>query len=345
MDIPHLTIMTKSKVLILGFGGVGVISGYTLEKNKKAEVVAIVRSDYHEIVEKGYKLESVDYGEVDCFKPDRVVRNVQEALSYGPFNFILVTTKNIPDIFRIEDVIEPAVTPKFTSIVLSQNGIKIEEPLIKKFPENVILSAVSMISSNKYGRVVKQISRDVVRIGFFNNLALNENRQKAEAEKFIGLYSNETNDCIYDTKVNVSRWRKLVYNATLNPICTLTAVDSGRLDIFGGYEGIIKRAMKEVVSIAKSDEVNLPNDIIDIMLRADDGIWCTPSMLVDFRKGNFLELEVIVGNAIRIANRNGIEAPFLTMSYELLKVIQKRTKEAKGLIKLPNERPEKTHRY
>lgn len=331
--------MTKAKVLIIGFGGVGIVSGYSLEHNGKAEVTAVVRSDYELVIEKGYDIESVDYGRVEGFRPSHLVKTVEKAAEYGPFDFVLVTTKNTPDIFKIEDLIRPVVTPKLTTVVLSQNGIGIQDSVINLFPENIVLSVVSMISSNKFKTIVKHVSKDISGVGYFENENLHKCIQKEAAEWFISLYSNQFNECYYDSDTNYARWRKLVYNATLNSVCTLTGVDSGRLEMFGGYEGIIKIAMNEVVSIARADGANLPDDIIEIMLRADDGIWCTPSMLVDSRKGNFIELEVIAGNPVRIAKTHGISAPFLTMAYELLKVIQCHTKEAKGLITIPEERP------
>ncbi|CUM66559.1 uncharacterized protein PRCAT00004228001 [Priceomyces carsonii] len=330
--------MTKSKVLIVGFGGVGIVAGYTLERNGKADVVAVARSNLEKAQSEGYNIESVDYGTVN-YKPSKLVKTVEEAAEYGPYDYVVVTTKNTPDIFKTEDLIEPVVTPKKTIILLSQNGIGIEEPIIKKFPGNIVLSGVSMISSNKYVTDVKHVSTDILGVGYFDDGFSDAELQKEAAENFIGLYANEFNDCKYDPNVKYARWRKLVYNATLNSICTLTGVDSGRLDIFGGVDGIVRTAMREVLEIAKSDGIDLPESIMETMIRADDGIWCTPSMLVDVRKGNFIECEVISGNPVRIAKKNGVSAPYLTMAYELLKVVQGRLKEEKGLIKIPKERP------
>lgn len=333
--------MTKLKVLIVGFGGVGIIGGYTLELNGKAEVTALVRSDYDIVSQEGYNIESVDYGTINGYKPSNIANSIEGCKSFGPFDFILVTTKNLPDVYKVEDIIEDCVIPKRTVIVLSQNGIGIEKSMIERFPDNIVLSAVSMISSNKFKTTVKHVSTDALSIGFFKNPNFSEDAQKEAADDFIKLYANNTNECSYDKDVNFSRWRKLVYNATFNSICTLTGIDSGRLEIFGGVDTIIRKCMGEILEIAKSDGAELPSDIIETMIHADDGIWCTPSMLVDLRKGNFIEVEVIAGNPVRIAQKNSVSAPYLTMAYELLKVIQSRTKESKGLITVPKERPVK----
>lgn len=331
--------MTKSKILIVGFGGVGILAGYTLELNGKAEVTAVVRSDFQQAAKSGYDIESVDYGTIKGFKPSVMVNSLDEIDKSGGFDYILVTTKNYPDVFQVEDMIAPFVTANKTIIVLSQNGIAIEEPFITKFPHNIVLSCVSMISSNKYVTDVQHVSIDSLKIGYFNNPNFSPQVQKEAAQTFISLYLNDKNECIYDENVKFSRWRKIIYNGTFNSVCTLTGVDSGRIQIFGGEESIIRECMKEMVLIAKSDGIEFPDDIIETMIRTDDDIWCTPSMMVDMRKGNYIEAEVIAGNPVRIAQKNGVDAPYLTLIYNLLTIIQKRTKEAKGIFTIPEKRP------
>ncbi|GMG39803.1 unnamed protein product [Ambrosiozyma monospora] len=75
------------------------------------------------------------------------------------------------------------------------------------------------------------------------------------------------------------------------------------------------------------------------MIRSDDGEWYAPSMLVDIRKGNYCEYKVIVGNALDVAKEKGVEAPVLTVLYNLLHVVQMRTMEQKGKFTLPAKRP------
>jgi ketopantoate reductase len=48
-------------------------------------------------------------------------------------------------------------------------------------------------------------------------------------------------------------------------------------------------------------------------------------------QGNFIELENIIGEPVREAERLGVPAPTLRTMYSLLRGIQLRTKEAKGM--------------
>ncbi|GCF01647.1 hypothetical protein ZYGM_000558 [Zygosaccharomyces mellis] len=330
--------MTKENILLVGSGGVGTMAAYALEYSGKASVTSVLRSDYARVVDKGFTIDSCDYGHVEGFRTTNVVNSVEKAKLFGPFGYIVVTTKNLPDITDITEVIAPVVTSDST-IVLIQNGIGIERDFFKKFPKNAVLSGVSLIQSVNRNGYVEHTTQDILKLGYFDNPSLSKELQESICRKFVGLYSNEKVDCEYDSDVKFSRWRKLVYNACLNPVCALVGVDTGRLEIFGGVDSIIRASMGEIIQIAKSDGVALPEDVIEFMIRSDDPMYFKPSMLVDVEKKNFMEIEVICGNPVRIAKKNGVEVFNLSLIYELLKIIQLKLKEEKRLITVPKVRP------
>jgi len=331
---------TKPKVLVVGLGGVGVMAAYALEYSNKVEVTALIRSDYDRVIEKGYEIKSVDYGHIEGFKPTHVVKSIQDAKQYGEFDYIVVTTKNIPDVNNVEEIFEDAVSEK-TTIVLLQNGFGIEKATLKKFPGHFILSGVSMISSANFNGVIDHSGTDSLGIGYFDNGINSKEEQLAKANEFISLYDNDKIDCHLDADVNYSRWRKLIYNATFNTVAALVDLDVGRIHEAGGVDTLIRPAMKEIIKVAKSDGVILEDELMQKMIHSDDGNWYAPSMLVDVRKGNQIELEVILGNVLAIARENQIETPVLNVLYKLLELVQFRLKEQNGLVKLPQQRPSK----
>jgi ketopantoate reductase len=62
-------------------------------------------------------------------------------------------------------------------------------------------------------------------------------------------------------------------------------------------------------------------------------------MLVDVDKGNPVEVEVILGNALRVARREGVQTPILDNTYRFLKLIQNRLLVARGYIDEPRDIP------
>lgn len=318
-------------VLVVGLGGVGVITAYGLELNGN-DVTCVVRLDYEIATTRGYELDSVDYGQV-VYKPARVVRSVAEAA--GPFDYVVVTTKNIPEVNPVVELIRPAVGAK-TVVVLVQNGMGIEKPIMEAFPGVFVLSGVLMISSTLRDGKVRHVGLDAVKLGYFDNGSGVET-QEAVARAFVAAYSNPHNNITYSSDAKFDRWRKLVYNAALNPVCAISNVDAGRLSVFGG-KALAFRAMDEVIAAAALDGVVLPEELKEFMFTSDEVTdYYEPLMLVDTRKGNYTEVEVIVGSVVAVAEQNGVPVPTLTTMRDMLRLVQKLLMEKNGKITVPTK--------
>lgn len=330
-------------VLLIGTGGVGTIVAYGLWFTKKGgDISVVVRSDYEKVKNNGWELNSCDYGSVKGWKPDHIFPSVEAAVAEGQvYDYVVITTKNLPDVTKSEDVAAPAITDGKTTIVLIQNGFDLGRPFIQKWPNNVVLSGVSHIGSHNNSGVITQTQKDKTLISYFENPNISKELQETKAKEFIDIYSNEHNQITYFPDAKWYRYRKLVYNATLNTTCALTGVDTGRLEISGALESVSIPAMKEVIAVAKADGVDLPEDVINTVVHSDDGDWFKPSMYVDTIKGNPIEMEVILGNLLTVARELKVATPTLDVIYNLLKALQFRLKEAKGLIQppLPDVRP------
>ena len=61
----------KSRVLLIGGGGVGTIGAYNLEAGGKAEVTAVLRSNFNVVAEKGFTIVSCDHGNVIGWRPSK----------------------------------------------------------------------------------------------------------------------------------------------------------------------------------------------------------------------------------------------------------------------------------
>lgn len=326
------------KVLVVGSGGVGAIAALALNLNKEVETTLVVRSDYDHVMKHGYKIQSVTYGNIENWKPRHVCRSVQEAQDVnGPFDYIVLTTKNIPDGYMsCEDIIKPAVAVG-TVIVLVQNGIGIEVPMIEAFPGHVILSGISLIGSSNIDCVVSNLHKDFILLTPFINPSVDERVAYQKAEEFAAIYQNPDkliNQVVLEKDSRRSRWEKLVYNSVMNPISTLAGLDVTRCQINGCNETLFRPAMDEVAAIAKSDGVELGEESKEKFLHIGDGLFYSPSMLVDSRKKQLFELEVILGNPLRIAKKNGVATPILSVVYQLLKMKQFKLKEEKKIIKV-----------
>lgn len=275
-----------------------------------------------------------------------------------PFDYIVVTMKNIPEVSNIPGVIRPAVSEGHTAIVLIQNGIGIEQPLVDAFPKSVVLSGVSFIGAHQRNGSVIHDDHDNWALGVYHNSALCPRMEQDKAEEFGLIYNSTPADCEVVDDIVYKRWRKVLWNGVFNPVslsrrkfmnrksdaahqmCAITQLDSAAIRRYGGEYSLIRPAMAEMAAIARADGYDLPEDIVDVMIDSTPiDLSFRPSMLVDVDKGNPMEAEVILGNPLRIARKLGIKTPILDDTYRMLKLTQARLLDARGLVTQPKEIP------
>lgn len=60
--------MAKSRVLVVGTGGIGTMSAYALEEGGLAEVTAVMRSNYDAAINNGIDIDSVQWGQIKAWR-------------------------------------------------------------------------------------------------------------------------------------------------------------------------------------------------------------------------------------------------------------------------------------
>ncbi|KAL4872374.1 hypothetical protein BDV12DRAFT_183058 [Aspergillus spectabilis] len=310
----------KVSVLLVGAGGVGTIAALNLDKGGLASVTAVLRSNYNKVVNEGFHIKSIDHGEIKGWRPSKVTNQIPSQPD-TQFDYIVISTKNIPDMNpTTAELVSPAIIPGKTIIVLIQNGRNIEKPFFEKYPREHLSFRNRLI------------------IGAFQNPNINSKEQEDAGKRFVDIYSAARKTvCIYTEDVPFQRWKKLVYNACLNTVCAVTGLDTGRIRLAGDVaETLVKPAMREIVTAGKACGIELPEGIVESMVGIDPlTIYLRPSMLEDVERGNLTEFENILGEPLREGTSRGVSMPTATFLYHTLKAMQWRFKERKGLITIP----------
>lgn len=256
----------------------------------------------------------------------------------APFDYVLVTTKNIPDVSpTVADIIAPAVSPGKTAIVLSQNGINIEKPLIEHFPTNPLISSVSYTGATETALAkIYHDDEDCQKIGAFTSPKVDPEVAAKAAQNYIAIY-NPTGklDLLYEPDVKKVRWRKIAYNGTFNPIASILGMDTPRMRMSQHIiDDLILPLMAEIRATAEADGVILQPDLIDVVMHQDPNDTAfKPSMAQDCGKGNLMEVENLVGEPFREAEKLGVPTPALRIVYAIMKGLQLKAKESRGLWK------------
>ena len=319
------------KVLVHGAGAIGAVYIYILLQ-AGCSVTAVCRSNYDAVKANGFTIDSDRYGQGIKTYP-KVARTPEEAASQGPFDFIIVSTKALPgQRISTPEIIKPAVTEGKTAIVLIQNGIGIEDEYATAFPSNPLLSCVVYLPAT-------QISPGHVSTGAIERLQIGTcpaaqeptSPAKQAAEQLQSTIASAGGNAELHEDIQAQRWSKLLINASWNPICALTlSRDVAFLASSALAEKLVTDVMHEVVAIAQArGYANVTSEIAREQLqRALDrkgtkGI--EPSMLVDVVNGLRMEVEVILGNPIKVARELGVDVPRLETLYVLLKALDEAT--------------------
>lgn len=59
----------KVRVLVVGCDDIGAVVAHNLERGQKAEVTAVLRSNYDTVIQKGFTIQSNEHGLVQGWRP------------------------------------------------------------------------------------------------------------------------------------------------------------------------------------------------------------------------------------------------------------------------------------
>jgi 2-dehydropantoate 2-reductase len=333
----------KPKILLFGAGSVGTVSDlvtsmlrcletalipsqvYLYLLSKVASVTAVCRSNYDVVKQEGFRINSSLFGDNLHFRP-HVVRDCAKAAIADdqPFDYILVCSKAIPG--AIPKLIEPAVTPGHTVVVLIQNGIGIEEEYAAAFPDNPIVSCVVYLpATQRPAGFIKHGEVERLEIGSFPSSAVSEH---AEAFAKLVKVAGATAEVYED--VQLKRWFKLVVNASWNPLCALTlCTDVEFMESSEPATSLAFNIMLEVCNIAKAYGYVISREEAEYQLGRAKARIATkkgvePSMLQDVKEGRRMEVEAILGNTVKMGKDKGVTCEKLEMLYVLATALDSR---------------------
>lgn len=339
-----------TRVLIVGAGAVGAFYGSRLACAPNVLVSALCRSNYKAVKSKGFQITSPQYQEYE-FKPEHTFQSPEEARKAAiGWDYLLVATKALPDLGDDSSLLEGLVGDK-TAIVLVQNGLGVEEPYQRRFPNSSILSAVTIVSAAQPSHGVISHNRWTrISIGPFlphldsggtgsktsDNIATELNKHLVDLLQQGGISDAEAYD---HAGLQFVRWHKIAINAAMNPSSTLSGGSTNQaMSNDPELSRHLLGVMSEVLDTApKVLGQPLPKHLAtaDRILRSTqkNASGSKPSMAIDWEQGRRMELEVILGNPIRIAREKGLEMPRLQSLYALLRMAQEnREKEGKSKL-------------
>ena len=297
--------------LVFGTGAIGGFYGSLLAQ-QGVQVSVVCRSDYSHIKQHGFQINSHELGQWS-FQPAQTFNST--AAVKTPVDYLLVCTKVLENLDRVK-LIKPAVGIK-TTIVLIQNGIAIEDEIIAAFPDNEVVSGLAFICSNR-------ISPGEIEHLAYGRLTLgNLPSGFSEKTRCLATFFNDAGiDCQLSESITTARWQKCIWNAPFNPLSVLSGGLSTQT-ILQTQEPLIRAIMQEVFTIATALGHRLPEDIIETNINHTQQMPpYKTSMLLDYQAGRPMEINAILGNAIKAAAHTNTECPHLKTLFALLQLTE-----------------------
>ncbi|KAF2187976.1 2-dehydropantoate 2-reductase [Zopfia rhizophila CBS 207.26] len=339
----------STEILIIGAGAIGAFYASRLAQVPDTHVSVICRSNYSAVKVSGFSVTSPQYGDYK-FIPKHTFRNSEEARKSGiQWDYIVVSTKALPDVSDDSEILEDLVYDR-TAIVLIQNGLGVEAPYAKRFPKAAICSAVTIASCAqpshgqiKHNRWTRINSGPYLPHLDTGSARSSDARAIEHNNSFVKLLKDggvKDADAYDHAKLQLVRWHKIAINASMNPSsvlsgCTPNGTMSNDEELYRHLKGV----MEEILSTAPKvlgkpfpKEFASSNQILRSTQKNTSG--SKPSMALDWEQGKTMELEVILGNPIRIARDRGFEMPRLQSLYALLRMAQVNRDKAKQNSKI-----------
>lgn len=319
------------KIAVVGCGALGSYYGAMLLRAGH-EVHFLLRSDFETVRRRGVFIRSPEGG---FHAQPRCARRPDEI---GPVELVLIglkTTAN--DQFPI--LLPPLVGPH-TALLTLQNGLGNEEQLARIFPPEQILGGLAFVCLNRVEPgVIHHLAHGRVALGEFRRGPDPRTHDLAAAFRHAGVPCEVTDDLAR------AHWEKLVWNIPFNGLGVASAagfeaVDAGRTDaaseigpclttdrLLAGrrWEKLVRELMRETIAAAGALGLKIPEAHAEKQIANTRAMGpYRASTLIDFERGQPLELESLFLEPLRQARAAGVATPRLAALCDLLKQLEAR---------------------
>lgn len=318
------------KIVILGAGGWGALAGAYLAQ-AGAEVTLLFRRREHvdAIRQRGLVIE----GACPMTVPVRATTSPQEI---EEADLLIIAVKNQATGAALDGVRHMRIR----AVASVQNGLGHAEQLRERFPEQEILRIVSRVSGSliDYGRVNRGDT------GFPTWIGDAYRGITPLVRELVDLFNQSGLPAFADQNIEAVEWCKLIWWVPTSLVAVLCRLNTTQFLQIPEMAYLTVRMAREEVTVARSVGVEVKDyDTIEIMGRVqgslgesvqfvmDQGkIWeqhggqgYRQGMLLDIERGRRTEMEQTGGYIIHLAEKNGIEVPYLDASCRVVRALER----------------------
>lgn len=283
---------------IIGTGAIGGYLGMTLAKAGR-EVHFLLHNDYEHVLENGLQLDSC-FGNYHIDNP-----LVYDSTSRMPkVDVVIVALKTSMN--HILPEILPPLLREDTLVLMTQNGVGVEEELHSHFPSQAIFGGVVYIASTKTGPGhIHHEEQNLLKIVNWSGTA----------EQMASLCAdlNEAGIRCREFPYADARWGKAMWNMVFNGLTVVTGLSLP--EIFHS-DSMMEKSMAMIREVQRAGTAcgatTLDEQFIKTMLDTTCRMTHTPSMKEDYDRHHPMEIEFLYTRPIREALAHGCSMPLIS---------------------------------
>ncbi len=299
------------KIAVFGAGAVGAFFGGRLVQGG-ADVHFLARGpQLAALRSRGILIRSLRFGDIQV----PPVHAESDAARIGPCDLVLVCVKAHQTAEILDDL--AALVTYSSTLVTLQNGVESDEPLSARFgPKRVIPGVVYVGATIAEPGVVSHVAAGTIAIGVRDGGDASRLSLVSAALQQSGQPVRIVDD------IQLERWRKLLWNASFNPVSAITQQTPRDLLAVPSSRHLLVDLMREVAAVARAHGIAVEDSAIDEQL-----VWTEQapsirtSMMVDRSLGRGMEIDALVGVVVRKGEERGVDTPFSRAMCALLEAI------------------------
>lgn len=316
------------KIGVVGPGAVGSFYGAKLWRDGH-DAHFLLRSDYEFVRRRGVKIKSV---EGDFHANPRAAKTPEEI---GVCDLVLIALKTTAnDLFP---KLLPPLVGETTAIMTLQNGLGSEEELAKLFGAERVLGGLCFVCLNRTEPgVIEHLAHGKIVMGEFGGWPEPRTHDIAGAFRHAGV------PCAVAENLQCAHWEKLVWNIPFNGLGVASCVGLEAMNKNGpveqrgpclttdllldqnGWEDWVRGLMLEVIAAARAKGLKVDEALAHEQMEKTRIMGAyKPSTLVDFERGQPLELRTLFLEPLRQAREAGLAMPRMARLCEVLASLQK----------------------
>jgi 2-dehydropantoate 2-reductase len=317
------------KIAVVGCGAVGSFYGAKLVRAGR-DVHFLLRSDYDVVRRNGVSIRSPQ-GDFQV-RP----RCARTAAEIGPSDLVLIGLKTTAN--EVFSELLPPLVDSHTAVLTLQNGLGNEEQLARLFPPEQIMGGLCFVCLNRLEPgLIHHLDHGQVVMGEFQRWP------EPRTHDIAGMFRHAGIPCKVTANLAQTHWEKLVWNIPFNGLGVAAAagyevfaaanqecgqpvgpplgpcLTTEQLLADSRWLELVRELMLEVIGAARALRLQIHQSLADKQIERTRTMGAyKASTLIDFERGQPLELESLFFEPLRQAREAKVLVPRLERLYAVL---------------------------